>query len=172
MLTDDEKSFEIAWAGINGKNIYQHTVCICSSMAFYREFLPLKEKLEAMNFVVHTPDLEFESSDDVAELPSNHEFWKKKGATMKKHFRKVAASDAILVVNLEKKGVHDYIGANTFLEIGYAFSRNIPICLLNAVPKPSGFTEELRGMQVVELKGDLKALKEHSLSWRPLAKQS
>lgn len=42
---------------------------------------------------------------------------------IREHFRNIDRSDAILVINYEKKGVPGYVGGNTFLEMGHAFSQ-------------------------------------------------
>lgn len=146
-------------------------ICICSSMAFYRQFLELKPKLEELGHEVLHPELEFEPQGDdtsvghyfdthggVDAFPPDHEVWKKKGRAITAHFRKIDQSDCILVTNYEKKGRQNYIGANTFLEIGYAFGNNKKVYILNEMPADSAFKEEILGMQPIVLNGDLSKL--------------
>jgi hypothetical protein len=91
-------------------------------------------------------------------FPLGHEIWKKKGDAIQAHFKKILWSDAVLIVNSEKKGIVNYIGANTFLEIGYAFGNNKRIFILNDLPTQSAYTEELRGMNPSVLQGDLSKI--------------
>ena len=72
-------------------------------------------------------------------------------------FSKVVWSDAILVLNLEKKGVPGYIGANALLEMGLAFHMQKPIYLMHGIPTLS-YTEEIRGMHPVVIDGDLSRI--------------
>ena len=51
---------------------------------------------------------------------------------MKLHEPKVKANDAGLVLNFEKKGIPNYIGGGTFMEIIKAWELNKKIFLLSA----------------------------------------
>lgn len=67
---------------------------------------------------------------------------------------KIEKSDAILVINYAKKGITNYIGGNTFLEIGLAFWLGKKIYLLNPIPDMDYMTE-MYAMQPTVLNGDL-----------------
>ena len=56
--------------------------------------------------------------------------------------------DAILVINLTKKGVENYIGGNTFLEIGFAHVLKKKIFLWNDIPVMP-YADEIKAMQPV-----------------------
>jgi nucleoside 2-deoxyribosyltransferase len=137
-------------------------------MAFYKQFKELEEVLKGHGHEVLAPELEFETVNEdtsvgyffernggLEAFPLDHEVWKKKGRAIESHFRKIDASECILVVNHEKKGVANYIGGNTFLEIGYAFATGKKIFILNELPDTSAYMEELRGMQPIVLSSDL-----------------
>lgn len=141
-------------------------------MSGYRKFIELKSVLEKEGHTVLHPEMEFEMKGDdtsvgayfdrnggINAFPLDHDVWKKKGEAITKHFRKIDESDAILVTNYEKKGVDNYIGGNTFLEIGYAFGTGKKIFILNSLPKESAYKEEILGMQPILLNGDLSKLK-------------
>ncbi len=69
-------------------------------------------------------------------------------------------SDCVLIVNQEKRGVKNYIGGNTFLEMGYAFALGKPIFVLNPLPELPYITE-MNGMQPVIINGNLTKIKEY-----------
>jgi len=74
------------------------------------------------------------------------------------HFDKVRDSDAILVVNLERHGIKNYIGGNTFAEIMVAFYLNKKIFLLNSIPtdeKLSFIRDEIETVKPIILNGNL-----------------
>lgn len=64
-------------------------------------------------------------------------------------------SDAILVVNLDKKGIKNYIGANTFLEIGYAHCLNKKIFFLNPIPEQDYIRDEIKAAEPIVIDQDL-----------------
>ena len=70
-------------------------------------------------------------------------------------------SDAILVLNIDKKGIKNYIGGNTFLEMGKAFDKGIPIFLLNNIPEKIMYREELIAMQPIVVGTDWDFLEKH-----------
>ena len=76
---------------------------------------------------------------------------------IRRHLERIKKSEAILVVNETAKGVENYIGANSFLEMGIAFALEKPIFLLNSVPQQLN-RDELLGLNPTELKGDLDSL--------------
>lgn len=138
-------------------------------MAFYRQFMDVKAQLELLGHEVIAPELEFESEGEdtsvggffdrhggVDSFPPDHEVWKKKGRAIRAHFKKIEESDCILVTNYEKRGIPNYIGGNTFLEVGYAYGLNKKIFILNALPSTSPFKEELLGMQPIVLNGKIE----------------
>lgn len=80
---------------------------------------------------------------------------------MRDHFNKVAASDAILVLNYEKHGVTNYIGPNVLTEMALMFYLQRPIFVLNELPDPTPFEEELKGMRPVILQGHVADIAKH-----------
>lgn len=80
-----------------------------------------------------------------------------KDDVIKRYYNKISESDAILVLNLEKKGISNYIGGNTFLEMGFAHVLDKTIYLYNNIPDLL-YTDEINAMQPVILNGDLLSL--------------
>jgi hypothetical protein len=81
---------------------------------------------------------------------------------MKEYFGKILNSDAILVINLEKNGIKNYIGGNTFAEIMFAFYYDKKIFFLNPIPRHEKFSsiiEEVEGVNPIILNGNLDLIK-------------
>jgi len=72
--------------------------------------------------------------------------------------KKVAWSDAVLVINYDKNGIKGYIGGNTLMEIGLAFFLKKKIYLLNKIPELS-YKEEILGVKPIIISGDLTKIK-------------
>lgn len=66
------------------------------------------------------------------------------------------ATAAVLVVNPPKRGIENYIGANTFAEIAMAFDARKPIYLLHDCFEP--FLDELTAWNAVPLHGNISRL--------------
>lgn len=67
-------------------------------------------------------------------------------------------ADAILVANYDKHGVNNYIGGNTFLEMGFAHVLNQKIFLLNPIPDMPYYKTEIVAMKPVIVDGDLRKI--------------
>lgn len=80
-------------------------------------------------------------------LDAIREFWKM-----------MQGADAILVANYNKHGIDNYIGGNTFLEIGFAHVLNQKIYLLNPVPKMPYYETEIVAMKPEVINGDLSRI--------------
>lgn len=65
--------------------------------------------------------------------------------------------DAILALNYDKKGIKNYIGGNTFLELGYASILEKKIYFMNPIPDML-YTSELEAMKPVILNEDLSKI--------------
>lgn len=74
------------------------------------------------------------------------------------YYQIIADSDALLVINQDKQGQKNYIGGNTFLEIGFAHVLNKPVYLYNDIPDMS-YTSEIIAMSPIVISGDLSKIK-------------
>ncbi|NCB34336.1 MAG: ABC transporter ATP-binding protein, partial [Erysipelotrichia bacterium] len=64
-----------------------------------------------------------------------HHEAKKSQGYIKWYYDAIVLSDAILVLNFDKKGIKNYIGGNTLMEMAFAHVNNKKVFLLNAVPE-------------------------------------
>jgi nucleoside 2-deoxyribosyltransferase len=139
-------------------------ITICGSIAFYKEIIKAKKKLEAMGHEVKTPPAEI--SDDQGKIIDvetyyvirkeginnpNSWLWNKKEELIKNHFKKIEWCDAILVTNYDKNGVKGYVGGNTLMEMGLALHLGKPIFMINEIPELN-YKEEILGMKPVIIK--------------------
>ncbi|HSX29947.1 MAG TPA: hypothetical protein VLE73_05315 [Candidatus Saccharimonadales bacterium] len=152
----------------NFSTLEDHVVTICSSASFYRQVVDLQEKLKKMGVNAVVPDMAHEmkrkNDYDVTHYKTWYEDdgdYHKKAKLMHGHFDKVAAGDSVLIVNFEKNGKPNYIGANVLMEMALAFHLNKPIFILNELPENSPFEEEIKGMTPIVLHGKLQDLPKH-----------
>ncbi len=125
-------------------------ITICGSMVFKEQMLGVSEKLGLLGHLVNVPSME---EDDFTERDDQNmaEF---KNRMILEHTEKIKNSDAILVLNYSKNGFDDYIGANSFLEMGVAFTLGKKIYLLGDIPNQSN-RDEILGLKPVCLLGNL-----------------
>lgn len=130
-------------------------VCVCGSIGFYRKFLSLKSELEELGYEVIIP---VPAKDQIEKEMPQSSLKDEKAKVMRDFFKFIEESDVILVANYPKHGKKGYIGANTFLEIGVAFSKNKKIFLLHNLPENSPFIDELDAMNCIALNGDISKI--------------
>ncbi len=100
------------------------------------------------------PDASQYSSDENADFKRAHDY-------IRIHYKHILESDAIIIVNLEKKGVKNYIGGNCLMEMGMAYVNNIKIFLLNDIPVDAAYVDEIKAMDPICLYGDLKNIEKY-----------
>jgi len=80
---------------------------------------------------------------------------KRENDYFREHYKNILKSDAILIVNLEKNTIKNYIGGNVLIEMGQAYVNDKAIYFLNGMPKGLPYMDEIEAMDVVCLHGDL-----------------
>ncbi|PIP26325.1 MAG: hypothetical protein CO140_00400 [Candidatus Moranbacteria bacterium CG_4_9_14_3_um_filter_40_7] len=131
-------------------------ITICGSMRLSKEMLEIKNKLIDLGHKVILP----RHTEEYAELnTSDHmhnESVKNKIShdLIRQYFKEIKENDAILVVNETLKNIDNYIGGNSFLEMGFAHILNKKIFLLNPIPEV-GYKDEILAMRPVVINGDL-----------------
>jgi len=148
-------------------------ITLCGSIAFYDEMKEIQEKLEALGHEVDLPPSEVPDENgvmmpvkkyyEIRKLAEKEKgggdswIWDLKSVAIMNHFNKVAWADVILVNNYTKNNIPNYIGANTFLEMGLAFYLGKKIYLLNPIPEVS-YKEEILGMKPVVINNNFLEL--------------
>jgi len=133
-------------------------ITICGSMSYFERFKEIEKNLLQSGHRVFMPidfgvDYASISNEDCGRL-------KKEKDAIKKHFEKIKKSEAILVCNFNKNGIDNYIGGNSFLEIGFAYILGKKIFLLHPIPKMP-YESEIIGMEPVILDGDLTKIMDY-----------
>lgn len=141
------------------------TIVLCSSAAFYKHVNALAEQLEDMGYRAVAPltARSMKKTGDyglktVKTWLENPEHFSKKQFLATEHFKEIARSDAVLIVNDDKPGQPNYIGPNATMEWGVAYYLGKPVFILNGVTKESNFYEEIYGLATV-IDGDLAKIK-------------
>jgi len=138
-------------------------ITICGSSMFKNEMVDYKQKLQALGHevIVH-PHYEAFARGEEQELrnriETEHAALKKENNYIKWYYNAIVESDAILVLNFDKKGITNYIGGNTLMEIAFAHVNNKKIFLLNDVPEIS-YRDEIHAMYDVILNGNLSDIR-------------
>ena len=121
-------------------------VVLCGSMRFKDHIIKISERLKALGF---NP-----------LLPEECIRGEKKEIASRAHFDRISNPDngIVLIVNVTKNGIPNYIGPNTFAEIAMGFYYRKKVVLLNDIYHP--YDDELLGWNVITLKGQLEKLRE------------
>jgi hypothetical protein len=138
---------------------------ICGSLVFVNEMNDIQIELENLGHTVTVPlgvDLVNTRGVTLEEFVKLKDEGKHHTLTIqhdaiRTHYKKIVSSDAILVTNWEKRGVENYIGGNTFLEMGFAHVNDKEIFILNGIPEMP-YTDEIHAMQPMVLHGRLDSI--------------
>lgn len=133
-------------------------ITICGSMAFAKEMLEYKDKLEKMGHTVITPSATEECIIN-PELNMDLEFCIKRDL-QKEHFNFISQSDAILVLNHNKNGIKGYVGGATLMEMAIASHLDKKIFLLDPIPeiKDLRYSFEIQLTKPIVLNGNLNLI--------------
>ncbi len=126
-------------------------ITLCSSASFFEKLWVIKDAIEKRGYEVLLPSMEnFNRRGEQGFAKIQHDL-------IREHFRKIDKAHAIYVANFDKNGIEGYIGGNTFLEMGKAFDRGIPIFLMYPVPEIS-YRDELIALQPVIIGNNFETL--------------
>ncbi len=135
-------------------NQIEKKVVICGSMSCFDKMLELKRELNSykINTVIPEDEAKYES------IKNGEQYFKFKRKVSEEYFKKIRKKEvfAILVINKEKRGIPNYIGANTFAEIAIAINAKKKVYLLNDIPDT--YYDELISWEVFPLNKNLNKL--------------
>lgn len=125
-------------------------------MSFAQEIEKIGKKLEEMDYKVSLPAEIHKHTSKTIKISNRDE--KMLLDVFKYYFKEIEEGDAILIVNPEKKGIKNYIGANSLIEMSFAYVLNKPIYIFNEVPEMD-YTDEIVAMKPICLGGNLEKLR-------------
>jgi len=134
-------------------------IFIICSKKFYDKVPDIKKELEDNGHKISLPNCFDDPATEGRYRDLGREAHSKWKAEMLKHSTDVIENnDAVLVINLEKHGIKNYIGEATFLEMYDAFRLGKKIYLYNDVPDGI-LQDEIIGFDPIILDGDLEKIK-------------
>ena len=142
-------------------------IVICASVDFTPKIKEIRDELEKMGHDVEIPsmakkiladEIKLEEFLAVKEAAGDGIFREQAGEDLiLRYYNLIKEAEAILVVNCEKKGIKDYIGGNVFLEMGFAYTMDKKIFLLNPIPDMA-YRDELVAMRPMIINNDLNKI--------------
>lgn len=125
-------------------------------MQFTEKMIEARDALIALGhdaFVTKLSEAFIGKSDEEKECIKIHK--KMHEDAIRKFWQLMQGADAILVLNLDKNGVKNYIGGNTLMEIGFAHVLNQKIFLYNPIPDIPYYRTEIEAVRPGIIHGDL-----------------
>ena len=119
-------------------------IVLCGSMKIKDKIFEVKDELEKKGFNVLLPE------ECIKGLP--------KEIASRAHLDRVIDKNnpTILIVNDTKNGINNYIGANSFAEIAFAYYYHKKVYLYDDIYEP--YKDELEGWGIIPLKKDLNKI--------------
>ncbi|MDD5040252.1 MAG: hypothetical protein PHY34_03830 [Patescibacteria group bacterium] len=125
-------------------------------MVFSKKALAIKHELETRGLTVYTSQFtESYSKKTERQIESQTLYDKNHSDAIREFWKKIQASDAILVLNYNRNGIQNYVGGNVLMEIGFAHVLNKKIFLLNPIPEIPYYKSEISATNPTILHGNL-----------------
>jgi nucleoside 2-deoxyribosyltransferase len=131
-------------------------------MSAHKKMSETKNTLTQMGHIVEMPNLD--NIDKQVDKDGNSletAQIKIENDLIRGYFKKIQESDVVLVVNEDKKKTKGYIGANSFLELGFGYVLGKKIFLLNNYTKKLSCSDEITAMEPIILNGDLDKINQY-----------
>lgn len=130
-------------------------------MQFVKKILGVEKELEKLGHKPYLTNLHWnfegaKSDDEREKIKLDNKFNKD---AIRVFWRAMQGGEAILVLNYNKKGIKNYIGGNTLMEIGFAHVLGQKIFLLNPIPEIDFYKTEIQAVRPTILNGDLAKIK-------------
>ena len=128
-------------------------------MQFAEKMLEVKRQLEVLGHKVflslNTESFQGKSDEAKEELKLKQKF----SEDAIKHFwRTMDQCEALLILNLDKHNISNYIGGNSLLDMGYAHNLGQKIFLYGPVPDIDFYKTEIEAMRPTIINGNLKLI--------------
>ncbi len=133
---------------------------IIGSMQYTEQMLKVRDQLKTLGHDAYVTDLHaafIGKSDEEKEIIKIHQ--KNNQDAIREFWRIMQGGDAVLVLNLDKNGIKNYIGGNTLMEIGFAHVLDQKVFLMNPIPEIPIYKSEIEAVKPTIIHGDLKKIK-------------
>jgi nucleoside 2-deoxyribosyltransferase len=135
-------------------------IAICASMVFAEKMVQIKDQLEELRheaFISQFAEGYLGRTESEKEQSAIHD--KNEHDAIRKFWEIIKKSDAIFVLNYDRKGIENYIGGNTLMEIGFAHVLEKKIFLMNPIPDIEYYRSEIEAVRPVILERNLDKIK-------------
>jgi hypothetical protein len=132
---------------------------IIGSMQYTEKMLEVRDSLIQLGheaFVTKLHEAFIGKSDEEKERIKIHQ--KNNMDAIREFWNAMQGADAVLVLNLDKNGIRNYIGGNTLMEIGFAHVLKQKIFLYNPIPDIPYYKTEIEAVKPVIINGDLSRI--------------
>jgi hypothetical protein len=133
-------------------------ITICGSCTFAKKMGEVSDYLKKKDLEIFTPE-PLMTEEEYQSKYSRKQLLQMKPIWTQNHFKKIQNSDAVLILNYEKRGIEGYFGSNTLMELSVAFFLNKKIFLLYPFNEKHPHFEELTGIESIILNGNLDNIK-------------
>lgn len=145
-------------------------IVICASTAFSDKILEVEGELKKMGHDISIPyfsnlfkekKLDFEKYKKDKEKEGDTKYrqeYRDQVDLVKRYYKLIGESDAVLVLNCKKNEIENYIGGSVLMEMGFAYVLDKKIYLLNDIPKMQ-YIDEIIAAKPVVIHGDLSKIK-------------
>jgi hypothetical protein len=133
---------------------------IIGSMQFTEKMLEVAEQLKKLGHEAFLTPLYYNlvgKSDKEKEITKLDNKFNRDAIRV--YWREMQGANAVLVLNYDKKGIKNYIGGNTLMEMGFAYVLNQKIFLLNPIPEIEFYKTEIEAMKPIIINGDFSKIK-------------
>jgi len=132
---------------------------IIGSMKFTEKMLEIHDQLNKMGHDAFLTDLHTTLVGKTDEEKEKIKLYNKYNLDAIRVFWKaMQGGDAVLVFNLDNRGIKNYIGGNTLMEIGFAHVLNQKIFLWNPIPDIPYYKTEIEAMKPIVINNDLSKI--------------
>ena len=129
---------------------------IIGSMQYTEKMIEARDELNKIGheaFVTNLASTFIGKTDEEKEVIKIDQ--KNNSDAIREFWRLMQGADAVLVMNIDKHGIKNYIGGNTLMEIGFAHVLDQKIFLYNPIPDIQFYKSEIVAIKPVIINGDL-----------------
>lgn len=128
-------------------------------MQYTEKMLEVRDELIKLGHDAFVTDLHIPfigKTDEEKEVIKIHQ--KNNKDAIREFWNAMQGADAVLVLNLDKNGIENYIGGNTLMEMGFAHVLNQKIFLYHPIPDIPYYKTEIEAMKPVVINEDLSII--------------